>query len=1264
MNKLQPFLPHSHTMFSNFRLRDAINKPEELLDYALELGLKGIAITDHEILSGHFKAFQYLEKNKEKFKDFQLSFGNEIYLVDKNVVEEKREKNEKIPFYHFILIAKNQRGYRALKELSSKAWSNSFWYKGMERVPTYKDELTALMEKYRGDVIASSACVGGELPQTLIRYHDNPSNENKQEVHNLIIWLKGVFGDDLYFELQPSKNRDQLVANEMLEKVGEAYNVPRIVSTDAHYLNKSKANAHKIYLQASQGEREVDEFYATTYVMNTEELEEFFDEEYLQGLIKNTHDLANKIEPITFEQEIKIPKAHIPEFNLNNLFENYYDSYEYIKSYAESEYKVDRFYLHLIAEGMIKHNEELNEENLSRINIELEELYHISKKLHQPLSSYFVLTKELIDIMWKVSLVGVSRGSASCYYVNYLLGIVQINPIKYNLPHWRFLNKSRVELPDIDIDAEGSKRAEIIKLTKEIYGEENVLNMGTFTTEKTRSAVLTACRGLGIDNDIASNITNLIPTEKLGVWPLNDCFFGNEELKRKPAISFINEVEKYDGLKEAMLSIEGVVSGRGQHASGVIIYPDGYLAQNAMMKTTSGLPVTQFDAKDSEKMGGLKIDYLSITSLDRIRAAIDMLVKYKKIEWQGDIRSTYEKYFHPDVLEMNAPEMFDMLFDGHVLDAFQFETNVGQQAINKLNARTFDELSAANSLMRLSGDGEQPLDKFIKHKNNIEIWFKEMKDNGLNDDEIEVLKKHLMTTYGIADSQESLMELIMDKKISGYSLTYANKFRKAIAKQDQDELKSHKETFFESGRKHGTRDEMLNYVWEFQFKPSFGYAFSKPHTAGYTLILMIEMNICYRFSPVFWKTACLSVNSGLTGESTTGGVNYGSISKAIGDMKGDVLSPDINISELGFTPLEDEQKILFGLKPISGLGTDVVEKIIENRPYSSFDDFYNKLVETKEITPKKVVTLIKSGAFKNLHSDTRNLMIEFVRRVTPKREKITMVQFPIVAHKLDKEAYKEELELFNFRNKCFGRNKIAMNKDLENEFIEKYSNKDIKFDFENGQLKIDDKSFNKYYQKGISRIKDWLALPETVNEFNKVKMQEFWKANCLGSVEQWEMETTLFYSNYHELDYMPLSKFFNIVNFEELPKSPEILSWKQFRGRQIPQFKIDVIAGTVVEKNKSKSLVYVLTQNGVVTVRYSKGQFAHYDKKVVRVNGKEKEVLDESWFTRGTKLVLVGYRRGNEFVLRKNGTIYKNTTMKISSYDAENVYLQMEKVRD
>lgn len=449
----QPFLVHNHTSKSNLRLRDSINKPEEMIEYAYNLGLPGLCLTEHACLSSHVETQRFLDKNKDKYKDFKVGYGNEIYLVDKEEVKTGVENNEKVRFPHFILLAKNNNGYLGLKELSTREWDNSFFYKSMERVPTYYDELEEFMEKYKGDIIATTACVGGELPQRLIKYHDDPSDENKKSVNEFITWLIKVFGkDDLYFELQPSHNREQIVSNEMMLKVSKAYGITPIVTTDAHYLNKEQAKVHKIYLQASQGEREVDEFYATTYIMDSEEIRSYMDEyigsESVNDIIQNTHQIMDKLEDIDFFIDVQVPNAHIEDYTPSNITEKYDDKYDYIKKFRHSDNDMNRYYLHLIEEGLQFYKQEINEENLDRINIELEQIWKVSEKLKQPLSSYFVLTKEVIDTMWEVSLVGIARGSAACYYTNYLLGIVQINPLEYDLPWWRFLHSDRPALPD------------------------------------------------------------------------------------------------------------------------------------------------------------------------------------------------------------------------------------------------------------------------------------------------------------------------------------------------------------------------------------------------------------------------------------------------------------------------------------------------------------------------------------------------------------------------------------------------------------------------------------------------------------------------------------------------------------------------------------------------------------------------------------------------------------------------------------------------
>lgn len=617
MNK-EFFSAHTHTSYSNLKLRDSTNQPENLLDYAIELGLPGLAITDHSTISSHVRATRHIENNPEKFKDFTLGFGDEIYLVDRETVKTARENNDKVSFPHFLVLAKNQRGYEFLKRLTTREWQNSFFYRGMERTPTYYDDLEELIKGYENDVIFSSACIGGPLPQLILEYHENKSKETKKKINDFIQYFVNMVGkDNFYLELQPAIKHDksnegikqeQQIVNDMLLQLCKVYGLTPIITTDAHYLSKDQAFAHKIYLNASQGDREVDTFYSTTYLMDREELLEYFDEQLLDELISNTHELMNKLEPISFKQQTQVPNIDIPEYIDRDLFKEYINKYPYISKYRSSKREMDRYYLHLIGEGMELHNQEFNETNLSRIEIELEQVWEISEKLDQALSSYFVLTQDIINMIWEVSLVGTARGSASCYYTNYVLGIVQFNPLDYDLPYYRFLSKERAGLPDIDIDSEASKREDIMELARARYGEDKILNSCTFTTEGPKSTVITSTRGYGLDVSEQHNIANLIPNEGALLWSVSDCFFGNEKKGRKPVQEFIDRVERHEGLKDVMLSIEGIISGRSQHASSVIFYPKSFLHENAMMKTTKGLRVTQFNAEDGEYCGELKED--------------------------------------------------------------------------------------------------------------------------------------------------------------------------------------------------------------------------------------------------------------------------------------------------------------------------------------------------------------------------------------------------------------------------------------------------------------------------------------------------------------------------------------------------------------------------------------------------------------------------------------------------------------------------------
>ena len=1231
------FSIHNHTDVSNYRLRDAITTPEKLIDYAMELGLPGIAITDHETLSSHIKASRYVED-----KDFKLGFGNEIYLVDKETIYHARENNEKTQFHHFLLLAKNKRGYEFLKRQSSKAWQNNFYFRGMERVPTYYDELEELMKDYKGDVIASSACLGGPIPQAILKYHETRDVKDKQEIMRLIKWCVKVFGkDDFYLELQPSKNEEQLIVNKVLLQLGKQLDIKCIVTTDAHYLNKEQAMAHKIYLQSSQGDREVESFYATTYVMNREELLEYFDEDVLDELIENTHLIMDKIEPITFKQQTQVPDIDIPLYQPNRTFEEYYDKYEYINKYAHSGREMDRYYLHLLGEGFVKRGQEFNEENLERINVELEQLWIISEKLGQPLSSYFVLTQDVVNTMWEISLVGVSRGSASCFYTNYLLEIVQINAIEYELPYWRFLNKDRPELADIDLDFQASKREEIMALAKERYGNDKVLNSCTFTTEGPKSTVITATRGYGLDISEQHNIANLIPNEGAALWSVSDCLFGNEKKGRKPVKEFVDRVEKYSGLKEVMLSIEGIISGRSQHASSVIFYPHSYLDVNAMMKTTKGLPVTQFNAEDGQYASELKLDFLSISALDTIKQSMDLLLEDNKIEWQGTLKATYDKYFHPDVLDLTSKEMFDMLADGEIFDAFQMSSLVAQNAMKKIRPETFNEIEVTNTLIRLQVDGgkEQPVDKFVRYKKDINEWYKDMKKYGLNAEEMELMKEHLLSRTGICDTQEAIMLLVMDKRIGNSDLMFANKYRKAIAKKNEKDIEKCERIFTKNIVGNGHSKEFADYIINEQIGLSRKYSFSRPHVSGYSLILMIEMNICYRYGLSYWKTACLN-DSLFTGDDISNTKDFTSVSQYTNAMRESISLPDINNSDLKFKAKEG--KVLFGLGAILGMDSSSLDNIIEHRPFKSLADFYKRMVENKLVSPKKAISLIKSGAFDNLEDkNRRQIMADFVKMIIPPKEKITMVQLPYVRNILPSQ-FDNILKLHDFRNRIEGRNKEKMNEEIEKIFIADYS-KDVKYEFKDGQLSIDMKSWKKYYDKAIKPLKEELKKEEYVKEFTKQKRIEYWKEECLGTIPEWEIETILFNSDKFVLDIDTISKRYELSNFKDLKNNPS----KGKNSRGFIDYEISAIAGVVVGNNHVKRIVYLLTEHsGVVPVKVSRKNYTIYQEKTTN---------DGSWWDRGSLLVLLGYKSGASFNIRGNN-IYRKPVVKIEKVKGEYNY--------
>lgn len=452
---------HNHTDYSNLRLLDCINKPETLIDKAIELGLSGIAITDHESLSAHMTVNQYAKKIKEKYPNFKIALGNEIYLTDDRSTGQK--------YYHFILIAKDAIGYRALKELSSIAWQNLYVDRKMERVPLLKNELKSVVEKYKGHLIATTACIGGELGTCLLKAVEYKEQENNYELYQILkqidtflTFCQNLFGEDFYLEIAPSTAADQKLVNHMIYKIGHKYGIKVEVATDSHYLTKEDRPIHKAYLNSKDGEREVDKFYEFAHLMTYDEVFDLITpcfiyldieeqpEEIAKKILNNTLEIQNKIEDFSLERKQIIPKVEVLDYKKGFIPIEWIDKYPIICSLINSDNIQERYWINECIKALQEKQLYYNENYLARLEIEADIIRDIGEKLDDCLFAYFNTFKHYIDLFWDCgSIVGPGRGSATGFLSNYLLGITQLDPIRWGLPYWRFLNKERAELPSL-----------------------------------------------------------------------------------------------------------------------------------------------------------------------------------------------------------------------------------------------------------------------------------------------------------------------------------------------------------------------------------------------------------------------------------------------------------------------------------------------------------------------------------------------------------------------------------------------------------------------------------------------------------------------------------------------------------------------------------------------------------------------------------------------------------------------------------------------
>ena len=1278
-------------MYSNETLRDCINRVEGLIDLAIELGHECVAITDHETISSYIKAEKYYKKIKEKHPDFKLIRGNEIYLT-RNGLTAKNYDKTKDRYFHFILLAKDIEGYKQICQLSTRAWQRSYMSRRQRRRPTYYQDLKDIVKPNQGHLIASSACLGSQLDRFLLQYMETQDREYYETAKRWCQYIEDIFGKgNFYLEMQPSNNAEQIFVNKQLLQIASELGLKYIITTDSHYGRPEEAKIHEAFLNAQDGDREVKSFYASTYMMKDEEVRgylKYLTHEQIENAYEAIREIKDKCEDFSILKPLKIPSLPWREFHARTQEEidEYIKLMPELEKFLNSPYEADRELFFAVIDGVKKHEDLQNEEAYKALNECLEMTWISSQVNNAQWSAYFLNLQKIIDECWNSgTLVMPARGSGMGFVLLYALDIIQINCLreKTKTYPWRFLNPARVSVLDIDVDIEGIRRAQTLDHLRKTYGSNRVSNVATFKTEKSRSAIQTACRGLGIDIDEANYIANLINVNRGQTDTLTAMYYGDEETATQANQTFVAEVNKHPGLWEVASKIEGLICGVGIHAGGVVFTDEDFTESSALMRAPDGTIITQFELHDLEDVSMIKMDLLSVEAADKIHTCLDLLVEQGYVEKKATLRETYEEALGVYKINRDDKKMWDMVQNHEIVSLFQMEQQSGVRGIALTHPRSVDELAVLNSVIRLMATekgAESPLDKYARFRTNPRAWDQEMIKMGLTESERAIMHRELDISDGMSITQEQFMQLVQLPECGGWDLQFADKLRKSIAKKNPKEYDALTQKFFENVKEKGLSEKFCNYVWNIEIALSRGYGFNAAHTYSYSMVALQEMNLARFFPIIFWNTANLIVDSGgiqtveydEDGEASlvvetepdedldeeeqeeweeenettsaderedkkkekTKTVDYGKVASAIGRFStyGIVVSPpNINSSSYTFTPVVERNEILYGLRGITRLSTSIIQEIISKRPFHSVQDFIDRV----KVNKIQMSNLIKCGAFDELVGKPREeIMRQYIESITDTKQRLTLQNMQmLINYDLIPEEMTFSKKVFLF-NKFLKQQKKVEYYELNDAAINFIANH-FSADYLSNGTRISAAVWDNLYQKSMDPMRAYIKMhkDEMLTALNNALYKEMFDKYAAGTVSHWEMESVNFYSHPHEL----AGSQYLYDDFMKLSEEPEIdYSFTGKDGNEIRVYKLRRIIGTVIDKNKIKNTVTLLTPSGVVNVKVYKNQYAGFDKQLSEKGADgRKHVVEPSWFKRGTLLMIQGIRRGADFIPKK-----------------------------
>jgi len=915
---------HNHSQFSVLQSTISI---KNLVAAASDNEMTAVALTDHGNMMGAFHFVKEIgnynkdirEKNKLALEANESADAQEIKGIvgcEFFVCEDHTNKSQKDNGYQVVFLAKTKKGYHNLVKMSSKAYTDGFYY--LPRIDRN------IVETYKEDLIVLTGNLYGEVPSKIL-------NVGERQAEEALLWWKDKFGADLYVELMRHKQEDENRVNPVLISLAQKHAIKLVATNNTYYINQEDANAHDILLCVKDGEKQATPIgrgrgyrYGLPnqeyYFKSSEAMKSLFKD--VPEAIVNIQEVVDKVEPYELARDVLLPKFDIPEKFINPA-----------DAVDGSSIGENAYLRHLTYIGAEKRYGELTDAIKERLDFELKTIENSGYP------GYFLIVEDFIRVARSMDVsVGPGRGSAAGSVVAYCLWITNIDPIKYNLLFERFLNPDRVSMPDIDIDFDDEGRGRVMDYVIDKYGSSQVAQIITYGTMAAKSSIRDTARVLDLPLGDADRIAKLIPN----MAKLKKIFNTSEkELKakfRSEDMELINQLlnlSEGDDLEAETINqaqvLEGSLRNTGIHACGVIITP-GDITNYVPIATAkdSDLYVTQFDNSVVEDAGLLKMDFLGLKTLTLIKDTVKI------------VKAKHDITLDPDHFPLDDELTYELFQRGETVGVFQYESPGMQKHMRDLKPTVFADLIAMNALYR-PGPIEY-IPSFIRRKHGDEEISYDLPE----------MEEYLEETYGITVYQEQVM--LLSQKLADFTKGEADVLRKAMGKKQISVLDKMKPKFINQAAAKGMAADKLEKIWT-DWEKFASYAFNKSHSTCYAWIAYQTAYLKAHY-PAEYMAAVLSNNMNDIKQVTF-------FMEECKRMKLNVLGPDVNESYYKFS-VNQNNAVRFGMGAIKGVGHGAVQTIVNERKnegfYKSIFDLA-KRIDLRAANKKAFENLANAGGF-------------------------------------------------------------------------------------------------------------------------------------------------------------------------------------------------------------------------------------------------------------------------------------------------------------